>query len=156
MKHLPSLHCTVIGFALDWESHKSLKHDRECLTELLERAFFQPYPIQQIQLAEVGWESDNKGFERKRGWWFVLSLVQPFLYLSDAKTTTVEQISLFQLICSKNDRLIYSIVLPVRLTTLLHLVRETISKIESVEQTGILFGRLQDIRCWAEGLLPQY
>jgi len=27
-------------FALDWESHKSLKRDRECLTELLERAFF--------------------------------------------------------------------------------------------------------------------
>jgi len=24
---------TVIGFALDWESHKSLKYDRECLTE---------------------------------------------------------------------------------------------------------------------------
>jgi len=65
---LPSLHCTVIGFALDWESHKSLKHDRECLTELLERAFFQPYPIQRIQLAEVGWESDDQGFERKRGW----------------------------------------------------------------------------------------
>jgi len=63
--HLPTLHCTVIGFALDWKSHKSLKDkdDRECLTELLERAFFQPYPIQRIQLAEVGWESDNKGLE---------------------------------------------------------------------------------------------
>jgi len=36
---LPSLHCTVIWFLLDWESHKSVKHDRECLTELLERAF---------------------------------------------------------------------------------------------------------------------
>ena len=33
--HVPSLHCTAIGFALDWESHKSLKH-----TELLERAIF--------------------------------------------------------------------------------------------------------------------
>jgi len=65
-QHLPSLHCTVIGFALDWESHKSLKHDRECLTELHERSFFQPYPIQRIQLAEIGWESDDKGFERKR------------------------------------------------------------------------------------------
>jgi len=64
---LPTLHCTVIGFALDWESHKSLKHDRECLTELLERAFFQPHAIQRIQLTKVGWESDNKGFERKRG-----------------------------------------------------------------------------------------
>jgi len=53
---------------LDWESHKSVKHDRECLTELLEHALFQPYPIQRIQLAEVGWESDNKGFEQKRGW----------------------------------------------------------------------------------------
>jgi len=53
---------------LDWESHKSLKHGRECLTELLERACFQPYAIQRIQLAEVGWESDNKGFEWKRGW----------------------------------------------------------------------------------------
>ena len=50
----PSLHCTVIVFALDWESHKSLKHDRECLTELLERACFQPCAIQRIQLAEVG------------------------------------------------------------------------------------------------------
>jgi len=48
---------------LDWESHKSLKHDRECLTELLECAFFQPYAFQQIQLAEVGWESDNMGFD---------------------------------------------------------------------------------------------
>jgi len=55
-------------FALDWESHKSLKHDREYLTELLERACFQPHAIQRIQLAEVGWESDIKGFERKRGW----------------------------------------------------------------------------------------
>ena len=95
---------------MDWESHKSLKHDRECLTELLERAFFQPYAIQRIQLAEAGWESDNKGFERKR---FVLSLVQSFLYLFDAKTTTVEQISLFKLICSKNDGLIHLIVLSV-------------------------------------------
>jgi len=51
---LPSLQCTVIGFALDWESQKSLKHDRECLAELLERALFQPYPIQRIQLAEAG------------------------------------------------------------------------------------------------------
>jgi len=32
--------CTVIGLALDWEPHKSLKHDHECLTELLERAYF--------------------------------------------------------------------------------------------------------------------
>ena len=45
--------------------------------------------------------------------WFVLSLVQPFLYLLDAGTTTVEQISLFKLICSKNDGLMYLIVLPV-------------------------------------------
>jgi len=66
--HLPSLHCTVIGFALNWESHKSLRHDCECLTELLERAFFQPYPIQRIQLAEVGWEYDDKGFGQKTGW----------------------------------------------------------------------------------------
>jgi len=43
---LPSLHSTVIRFALDWESHKSLKHDHECVTELLECAFWQPYPIQ--------------------------------------------------------------------------------------------------------------
>ena len=68
MKHLPSLHCTVIGFALDWESHKSLKHDRECLTELLERACFQAHAIQRIQLAEVCWESDNNEFQRKKGW----------------------------------------------------------------------------------------
>jgi len=44
--------------------------------------------------------------------WFVLSPVQPFLYLFDDKTTTVEQISLFKLISSKNDGLIYLIVLP--------------------------------------------
>jgi len=60
--------CTVIGFALGWEYHISLKHDGECLTELLERAFFPAYPIQRIQLRGVGWESDHKGFERKRGW----------------------------------------------------------------------------------------
>ena len=98
---------------MDWKSHKSLKHDRECLTELLERTYFPPYTIQRIQLGEVGWESDDKGLERKRGWVFVLSLVQPFLYMSDAKTITVEQISLFKLICSKTDGLIYLIVLPV-------------------------------------------
>ena len=45
--------------------------------------------------------------------WFVLSLVQPFLYLYDTKSTTVEPISLFKLICSKTDGLIYLIVLPV-------------------------------------------
>ena len=45
--------------------------------------------------------------------WFVLCLVQPFLYLFDAKTTTVEQISLFKLICSKSNGLMYLIVLPV-------------------------------------------
>jgi len=67
-QQFPSLQCTVIGFALDWESHKSLKHDREYLTELLECACFQLYAIQRIQLAEVGWESDNMGFERKRSW----------------------------------------------------------------------------------------
>jgi len=54
------------------------------------------------------WDSSGKEVG-----WFVLSLVQPFLYLFDAKTTTVEQISLFKLICSKNDELIYLIVLPV-------------------------------------------
>jgi len=32
-----------------------------------------------------------------------LGLVQPFQYLFDAETTTVEQISLFKLIFSKND-----------------------------------------------------
>jgi len=65
---LPTLHCTASGFALDWESDKSLRRDRECLTELLERAFFEPSPIQRIQLVEVGWESGNKGLERRRGW----------------------------------------------------------------------------------------
>jgi len=64
LKHqLPTLHCTVMGFVLDWESHKSLKHDRERLTKLLERAFFQRHAIERIQLAEVDWETDNKGFE---------------------------------------------------------------------------------------------
>ena len=75
------------------------------------------------------------------------------MYLFDAKTTTVEQISPFKLICSKNDGLIYLMVLPVGL---LHLVRETISKIESAEQTERLFCRLRDIGYWTEGLLPQY
>ena len=49
--------------------------------------------------------------------WFVLSLGRPFLYLFDAKTTTVEQISLFKLIFSKNDRLIYLNSFACRLTT---------------------------------------
>jgi len=35
--------------------------------------------------------------------WFALSLVQPFLYLFDAKTTTVEQTSLIKVICSQNN-----------------------------------------------------
>ena len=65
----------------------------------------------------------------------------------------MEQIRLFKQICSKNDGLIYLIVLPVGE---LHLVREIISKIESVKQTERLFRRLQDIRYWAEGLLHQY
>jgi len=96
-------------------------------------------------------ERDSKGKEVR---WFALSLVQPFLYLFDAKITTVEHISLFKLICRKNNGLIYlSVACSVGE---LHLVRETISKIESVEQTGRLFGRLQNIRYWAEGLLPQY
>jgi len=46
----------------------ALRRDRECLTELLERVFFETYPIQRIQLAEVGWESESKRFERKKGW----------------------------------------------------------------------------------------
>ena len=93
----------------------TLKHDRECLTELLERACFQPHAIQRIQLAEVGWESDNKGFERKRGWVVCIKSCAtfPVLVWCYSKTTTVEQISLFKLICSKNDGLIYLIVLPV-------------------------------------------
>jgi len=45
--------------------------------------------------------------------WYVLRFVQPFLHLFDAKTITVEQISLFKLICSKNDGSIYLIILPV-------------------------------------------
>jgi len=76
---LPTLHCTVIGFALDWESHKSLKHDRECLNELLEHAFFQPYAIQRIQIGEVGWDSDNKRSSGKEVGWFVSSFGQRFL-----------------------------------------------------------------------------
>ena len=88
-QELPSFHRTVIGFALDWESRKSLKHDRECLTELLERACYR--------------ESDNKGFEWKRGWVVWIKSCATFSVLFDGKTTTVEQITLFQLICSKND-----------------------------------------------------
>jgi len=53
---------------------------------------------------------DSSGKEVR---WFVSSLVQPFLCLFDAKTTTVEQITLLKLICSKNDGLIDLIVLPV-------------------------------------------
>ena len=89
---------------------KSLKHDRECLTELLERALFQLYAIQRIQLAEVGWESDNKGFDWKWNW---VVCIKSWTTFSDAKTTTVEQISLFKLIFSKNDGLMYLVVLPV-------------------------------------------
>jgi len=54
-----------------------------------------------------------RGSSGKEVWWFVLRLVQPFLCLFDAKTTTVEQITLFKLICSKNGGLIDLIVLPV-------------------------------------------
>jgi len=62
----------------------------------------------------VDLESDNtRDSSEKEVGWFVLSLAQPFLYLFDGKTTTVEQISVFKLICSKNDGLIYLIVLPV-------------------------------------------
>jgi len=70
---LPSLHCTVIVFALEWEFHRSLKHYRECLTELLEHACFQSYPIQRIQLAEVGWEPIIRDSGGKEVGWFVLS-----------------------------------------------------------------------------------
>jgi len=58
---------TVVRIALDCESDKSLRHDGECLTELLECEFFEPCPIQRIQVAEVGWESDNKGSKRESG-----------------------------------------------------------------------------------------
>jgi len=62
-------------FALDWESHKSLKHDRECLTELLERECFQPHAIQRIQLAEVGWISDDKCWVRlTSSTWIILKV----------------------------------------------------------------------------------
>jgi len=75
LKQLPTLHYTVIGFALDWESHKSLKNDCERLTELVKWACFQQYAIQRIQPAEVGWESDNKGFARERSLCGVLDSV---------------------------------------------------------------------------------
>jgi len=68
---------------LDWESDKSIKHDRESLTELLEWAFYEPYLIQQVQLAEVGWEFDNKDSSRKEVGQFVLSFGQLMLYWSD-------------------------------------------------------------------------
>jgi len=73
--------------------------------------------------------------------------------LFDAETTTVEQISLLKLICSKNDRLFYLTVLPIGY---LLLVSESINKVESVKQTERSFGRLQDIRYWNEELLPHY
>jgi len=66
---------------MDWESHKSLKHDRECFTEQLERAYFQSYPIQRIQLAEAGWESDNKGFERERRFVVCIKSCAPYSVL---------------------------------------------------------------------------
>jgi len=78
---------------------------------------------------------------------------RPFLCLFDAETTTVEQISLLKLICSKNDRLFYLTVLPIGY---LLLVSESINKVESVKQTERSFGRLQDIRYWNEELLPHY
>jgi len=37
-------------------------------SELLKPVFSEPYPIQRIQLAEVGWESDNKLYGRERRW----------------------------------------------------------------------------------------
>jgi len=48
---LHSAHCTVVGarWIQKSESNKSLRRDRECRTELFERAFFEPCPIQQIQ-----------------------------------------------------------------------------------------------------------
>jgi len=64
LQHLPTSHCAVIGFALDWESHKSLKHDHECLTELLERVFFQPYAVLQFQLLDLAGFS-SKGQRRR-------------------------------------------------------------------------------------------
>ena len=51
-----TLHCYRIRVGL---GNPQIKHDRECLTGLLKSAFFQPYAIQRIQLAEVDWESDN-------------------------------------------------------------------------------------------------
>ena len=68
---------------------------------------------------------------------FVVSLGQPFRYLFDAKTATVEQISLFKLICSKNNGLIYLIVLPVGQ---LHLVRKQLAKLNREEPWPTLPG----------------
>jgi len=51
----------------------------------------------------------------------------------------MEEISLFKLICSKNDGLFY---LTLASVGQLHLVRETICKIESVKRTEELFCRL--------------
>jgi len=44
--------------------------------------------------SKAGWESDNKGFERKRGWVVCSKSCATFSVLFDAKTTTVEQITL--------------------------------------------------------------
>ena len=62
--------------ALLWDSrwignptnHSSTTASVSPRTELLERAFFQPHAVQRIQLAEVDWKSDNKGFDWKWCW----------------------------------------------------------------------------------------
>jgi len=55
----------------------------------------------------------NSRLSAKEIGWFVLTLGQRFLYLYDAVSTTMEELSLFKLICSKNDGLIHLMVLSV-------------------------------------------
>jgi len=73
--------------------------------------------------------------------------VQPFLYLFDAKTTTGEQISLFKLICSKNDGLIYLIVLPVGYLQLLQLGKQSakLNRLSKLEYYSIGDSKISDI-----------
>ena len=66
--HIPSLHCTVFGFTLDWESDKSLRHDRERHTEPLERAFLIMSSSANPTSRGTFGIHNNKGFGQEKVW----------------------------------------------------------------------------------------
>ena len=132
-KHLSPLLCTIIGFALDWESHKSIGRDRGCLIELLGRAFSEPYSIQGIQPAGVVWGRDNKGFERKRGWVVCIeSLGNVFCTCVMLKLSPWNRLACVSYSVANWPNIFFNSFVCIGQ---LHLVRETICKIKSVKQT---------------------